>query len=379
MQTKILTIIAAMVVSLVVWADTLQLNSDYPQSYLVEKGDTLWDISGTFLTEPWRWPELWEANQQIKNPHLIYPGDRLSLTYKDGRPILGLRRGAFSRNVKLTPQIREYQHDDAIPPIPLDAIAPFLSRPRVVSADELAAAPYVIAAEDEHVITGGDSKVYVRGWKPEHGSRVTVLRSTEVYTDVDGTILGYEALHIGDAIVERGGDPATANVIRANREILAGDRILPQTEERYPEFVPHAPGQPVAGHVISVIDGVSEIGQHQVVVLSKGANDGLEPGHVLSIHRAGAVVRDRIAAKNRQYQAMAIPAGSEEGPGWFTRARLSVDRFFNVQHDLGGEEVELPEERTGELMVFRTFDDVSYGLVMNITRPVHIHDRIRNP
>ncbi|MCC7412011.1 MAG: LysM peptidoglycan-binding domain-containing protein [Gammaproteobacteria bacterium] len=372
-------------------ADTLELQADHPQSYTVQKGDTLWDISGQFLTEPWRWPELWEVNPQIENPHLIYPGDVLTLTYKDGRPLLGVRRGG-GRNITLSPQVREYSHGDAVAPIPLDAIQPFLSEPQVVAASTLASSPYIVSSEDEHLVNGQGARVYIRGLGELTDSRFGIYRSGKVYQDPDDgdAIIGYEALHVGEAVVERLGDPATARIVSSSREVFVGDRLLPHADVSMTEFVPRAPGQPVAGRVISVIDGVSQIGQHQVVVLSVGASDGIEPGHVLGIFQSGKVAYDRVGAALERQREAGQPVKVGNNSTWIENAlsaiftdvrdtKRAIDDALGVEMQSRGTPVDLPEERTGELVVFRTFDQVSYALVMEIRRPVHINDRVRNP
>jgi hypothetical protein len=377
---------AAILIPFCVIAEELQLAADHPQSYVVQEGDTLWDISGRFLTEPWRWPELWKANPQIENPDLIYPGDVLTLSYSDGRPGLqvGERGGtAGDRSQKLSPQVREYRREDVVHAIPLDAIRQFLSRPRVVGPGQLEAAPYVVAGGDDHIVNGAGDRVYVRGIQTGDTTRFSVFRSGDVYRDPDagGRIIGYEALHVGDAVVERFGDPATARIIRSNREVLIGDRLMPQTEDKYPHFVPHAPDNQVSGRIISVIDGVSEIGQHQIVVLNRGDQDGLEPGHVLGIFQAGRFVSDPIRDFYVEPESAGDRAIEGEGPITDVVEALNAEsrkagRLFRGEMD---KQVELPEERMGELMVFRTFDNVSYGLVMNIRRPAHMHDAVRNP
>ncbi len=370
-------------------ADEIVLNPNHPSRYTVVKGDTLWDIAGKFLRYPWQWPEIWEVNQQIENPHLIYPGDELSLTYKDGRPLLGLTRG---RLVKLSPGVREYQRDNAIPPIPLDAIQQFLSRPRVVSKAEIDAAAYVVGSQDEHLASGPGQKIYLRGISNETTNRYSVFRPGNAYIDPDtNATLGYEALHIADVLINKFGDPATAVVTRADREIVKGDRLLPQEQDEYPEFIPHAPPGPIDGRIIAVVDGVSQIGQYNVVVLNKGIADGLEPGHVLAIHQSGELVRDKLGTEQAAIQRLEDFRRAEaENPS-------TVGRFFDgVANDLretkiavdkalgepvGGTPVmvQLPEERAGELLVFRTFENVSFALVMNTQRPVHVEDFVRNP
>ena len=374
MSTKIAVLLFGLVFLAAVSADELTLNPDHPQSYVVEEGDTLWDVSARFLAEPWRWPELWEANPQVEDPHLIYPGNQLNLAWKDGRPYLSVGgRYPGDRRIKLSPQIRETVHEQAIDPIPLDAIRQFLSRPRVLSAGELASSAYIAASEDQHVVNGAGARVYVRGLSAADGDRFTILRGTKVYRDPDsGAVLGHEALHIGDAVVERAGEPAIVYIVRANREVLNGDRLLTEIDEPTPRYFPRAPGQGVDGRIISVIDGVSEIGQHQVVVLNRGSTAGMERGHVLAINRAGSVVRDRHAGTD-PYRDTSVKTNA------LARFFGAIADAYGTENDQPGELTQLPEERTGELMIFRVFDQVSYALVMDINRPVHINDRVVNP
>jgi hypothetical protein len=288
-----------------------------------------------------------------------------------GRPRLYSRH---SRHVKLSPTVRASEHDRVVPPIPLDAIWPFLIQPRVVGPEDLADAPYVVSSQDEHLTPAETNRIYIRGLPPaEPGTQYTVVRCGEVYRDpparrdentryaalepvalrysedcigAEGGALGYEALHVADAVLERAGDPATAVITRSNREVLSGDRLLPLTGAVYPEFVPHAPPKPVAGNVISVMDAISQVGPKQVVVLNRGERAGLEPGHVLSVLQSGLLVRDPLSAK------------------------VSSSR---------GDLVELPSERIADLMVFRTFPRVSYALIMAATHPVHLYDAVKNP
>jgi LysM domain-containing protein len=360
-------------------AEEIELSPGHPERYVVKKGDTLWDISALFLKQPWLWPKIWRMNPQIEDPHLIYPGDVLTLAFEAGRPILQLGRG-HGRSIR-SPTVREYEHERAIPPIPLDAIWPFLSAPRVVGPEEMANAPYVVGSQDGHLVSDTSNRVYIRGVRDNRVNRYTVFRCGEVYrnppaenyqdlrygmstglsdryssTCIPGRgagILGYEAIHVAEASIERLGDPATVVITEAKREVLVGDRLLPQTELEFPEFIPHAPTQAVTGHIISVMDAVSQVGPYQVVVLNRGSHAGLELGHVLAIYQSGIVVQDPIAAQVRAQHGFA--------------------------HDRRSEYVELPHERIGELMVFRTFDKVSYALVMRASRAVHIYDSVQNP
>jgi LysM domain len=377
---------------LIAWsasAAEVELNPQHPTSYTVVKGDTLWDIAGRFLRHPWQWPDIWEANQQIENPHRIYPGDEVYLSYKDGRPILSLARG---RTVKLSPSVRESRHDNAIPPIPLDAIHQFLSRPRVVTADDIEHSAYVVGSQDDHLVAGTGYKIYVRGIQNRSNNRFSVFRTGGEYRDPDTqALLGHEALHIADVLISKFDDVSTATVTWSNREIIKGDRLFVQEAEEYPEFVPHAPEAIVDGRIISVVDGVSQIGQHNVVVINKGGADGIAPGHVLAIFQAGDVIQDKIgtqqAATRRLEDFRRAEAENPSSVGRFfdnvanniRETKLTVDKALG--EPVGGEPVmvQLPEERAGEILVFRAFDAVSYGLVMNTQRPVHLYDKVRNP
>ncbi len=390
MSRKIAIFLGSLLIWSLVAAEGVEVRSDNPGTYTVKKGDTLWDIAGQFLTRPWQWPEIWEANSQIANPHLIYPGDVLALTYKDGRPLLGF---VGNRLVKLTPTIRETRHDQAVAPIPLDAIQQFLSRPLVVSKNELDQSAYIVGSQDEHLTFGSGHRIYARAMGQPTTNKFSIFRQGGPYRDPDSReILGYEAEHVGDALAERFGDPATLQIIKATKEVVKGDRLLPQESDEILEFIPHAPGGEVTGKIISVMNGVSQIGQHQVVVLNRGIDDGLEPGHVLAIYQDGEIIEDVIGSDIAKRNKLAENLRAEhENPSALGRMMQSVvnevqaaDRalrdFVGTPVEGGSSvTVQLPQERAGELMVFRTFDRVSYGLVMNTQRAVHLHDHVRNP
>ena len=373
--------------------DEVSINPSNPGNYTVIKGDTLWDISGRFLTYPWQWPDIWQANPQIENPHLIYPGDEVYLTYKDGRPILNLSRGGMygGRTVKLSPSVREYLHDDAIAPLPLDAIRPFLSRPQVMPLGDIERTGYVVSSQDRHLINGSGNRIYVRNIGELATNKYSVFRVGGEYRDGQtDELLGHEALHIGDVVIEKQGDPATARIVRSTKEILAGDRLMPQQSDEYPDFIPRAPDAGVDGTIISVIDGVSQIGQYQVVVLDRGTGQGVAPGHVLAIYQAGAVIEDELAssieAMERYDEVQRAPAETtglkHVGATILANAaaaKNSIDEFLGEPKGGRASLVTLPEERAGELMVFRSFENVSYGLVMNTQRPIHIADKVKNP
>lgn len=395
--------------SLPALADTVTVNPDAPEKYVVKKGDTLWDISGRFLAEPWFWPEVWRANPQIKNPHLIYPGDVVSLRYQDGKPILYVSRGdtTSERYVRLSPEIRSYRRDDAIPAIPVDAIQQFLSRPLVVSEEEMEDWPYVVSSYEEHLVAGTGNTIYVRGL-PEDlpAKRYAIYRKGDPYYSAadanksmtrytarrqEGTILGYEALYIGDAVIQRPGDPASAVIANANREILVGDRLTVESDANInTNFVPHQPAREINGNIISVIDGVSEIGQYQVVVLDVGANDGLEVGNIVGVYQSGEVVKDYVASRQKAKKELeeGYDCGPEPAsiPCEIVRGLVQTKREFD-QTRLAGYlgrpsdkpvEVRLPGEYAGVLMVFRTFDNLSYALVMEAESAIHLYDSVRN-
>jgi hypothetical protein len=327
--------------SLPLIANDVELNPDHPQRYVVKKGDTLWDISGMFLKYPWHWPDIWYVNPQIDNPHLIYPGDELSLVWRDGRPMLELNRG--DRTVKLGPQIRETMIDKPIPTIPLSAIGPFLSKPKVVGAEVLDNAPYVVASADERLISGAGDYVYVRGVQDDDINDYSVFRGGKVYTDPDTSeILGYEAIYTGDATIVADGDPAKADLTYTNREVQIGDRLLEVEDDDYDlYFIPRSPEQQMNGRIISVFDGVSQVGQYQIVVLNLGDRDGLETGHVLSVFQAGETIRDSVTADPK-------------------------------------DKVTLPDEHAGEAMVFKTYEKVSYAIVMKASRAIHLFDKVKS-
>lgn len=338
-------------------APVVELKPNYPEKYVVVKGDTLWDISSRFLKSPWQWPQLWQFNPQIANPHLIYPGDVLSIYFIDGKPVLGVQRkgekigevsippemiGKEYPTVKLSPRIREKGLDEAIPTIPYDVINPFLSRPRVVTEDELEEAPYVVEFADNHIAAGGGYRLYARGIEENTGNGDYLLvRAGQSYRDPDsGEILGYEAIYIGDARLQRYGDPSTLLATNSAREILRGDRLLPKDDNDYQRsYMPRAPKNQINGSIIAVVDGVAQIGQFQVVVLNLGRQEDIEPGHVLAVNQRGGRVKDIVS----------------------------------------GGSVKLPDERAGEVMVFRVFERVSYALVMRATSAIHIEDMVTNP
>jgi hypothetical protein len=368
------------------------LKPGHPTQYTVQRGDTLWDISGRFLDRPWLWPEIWQANPQIKNPDLIYPGDVLELVYVEGRPALRHRAGGAGGVVKLSPRIRSTPTVAAIPTVPMDAIGPFLSRPIVVDAEEaLSTAPYVLAFAEERIAVGAGDRLYARHVESPIGTKFDIVRASGELLDGDtGEELGYGAVFVGTASLQAPGEPATLVVTRADREILPGDRLIAATEEEpFQNFHPKPPSVPVHGSIIAVIGGVAEIGQYNVVVLDRGSRDGLEAGTVLRIDRRGRIVRDRVAVdQKREVEVIDDPDAGPPiviDPVGMPKALRLDDReagtfLGGAVASVGlGDFVALPEEQSGLLMVFRTFDRISVALVMKATRSIHVLDRVRNP
>lgn len=319
--------------------DVLTLKDGAPKTYLVKKGDTLWDISQMYLNDPWLWPEIWHVNPQVDNPHLIFPGDILNLVYIDGKPKLVVKRG---KDLKLNPQIRLSDLDLAIPAIPLDAVSPFLTNSRVVSAEDLKLAPYVLAGNDGHIISGAGDNLYARGNFPDDTKAFGIFRPGGAYLDPETEeLLGYQAFYVASAkMTALDGGVATLGLNQASEEVRRGDRLLPDIERNInSNFYPSAPEQKTNGYIIAVEGGVSQIGSMDVVVINKGERDGLTVGHVLAIYKVGEKVRDPVT----------------------------------------GETVKVPDTRSGLMMVFRTFDKVSYGLVLKATRSLAVMDKVKKP
>lgn len=327
-------------------ADTLKIKPNHPDQYTVVRGDTLWDISGKYLDHPWQWPKLWRNNPHIRDPHWIYPGDTLYFSYVNGEPQLSLSPpGAFSgEEPSLTPHIRESSIEKVIPMIPSNAIAQFLISPKVVSEAEIANAPYVLAMADEHLIAGAGDRIYVRSIENPEGLNYTVYREGMPYISPETKeVLGFEVQYIADTIIERTGDPATMRVLKADSEIRRGDRLMLSAEgEMALNYFPKPPEHNVIGSILRVMGGVSQIGQRDVVVIDKGAVDGLEVGHTLDIYKRGKIVTDRIQSDDPQL-------------------------------------VKLPDELAGEILIFRPFERVSYALVMKASGAIHVLDRVQTP
>jgi hypothetical protein len=322
-------------------AAEVELREDAPQTYIVQKGDSLWRISGMFLTHPWLWPELWDVNTQVDNPHLIYPGDELYLVWIDGKPRLRLRRG---RDVKLHPNMRVTPLDLAIPTIPLDEINAFLKSHRIVGPGELDNSAYVVAGDQAHLLSGPGDIIYGRGIFPDGERAYGIFRPGEAYVDpVTNELLGYQAQDIGNAnlISSNRDEVVQREVTRITEEVRITDRLLP-LEERIIDatFHPRAPEETIEnGLMIAVDGGVTQIASMDIVVLNKGKREGLEAGHVLAVYQTGEVVFDKIAQQN----------------------------------------VKLPDKRAGLAMVFEAYHKASYALVLKSGRALKVGDRVKNP
>lgn len=276
-------------------------------------------------------------NPQVNNPHLIYPGDELALVYIDGKPRL---TKAGSGVIKLSPKVRSEPIDTPIPAIPLDAIESFLTKTRIVSQEELENAPYVLEGEESRIVTGAGDRVYARGEAPARS--VGIFRKSRAHVDPDtGEFLGLEARSIGDGnVTDEKGDILTVQLTRTREEVRIEDRLLAREDRRInTSFTPSAPDGDIEGKMIAVETGVTQIGQYNVVVLNRGARDGLEVGNVLAVLKAGNQARDPVT----------------------------------------DEIVQLPDERAGLLMVFQTYEKLSYGLVLKATRALSIGDKVTNP
>jgi len=319
----------------------IPLNPEHPDRYVVVRGDTLWDISAMFLRDPWYWPEIWQINPQVENPHLIYPGDVLVLVYVDGKPQIRLDRSAQTGGAeRLQPRIRSENLADAIKTIPFDVIGPFLSKASVLSRDEIEQLPHVMAIRDGHLVAGAGMELYVRGDISDVDEGYSVIRIGDALIDPDdGNLVGYEGIFVGEGVIRRTGDPATLTLVKTQREALVGDRLIEQEFEIPLQFIPRAPDTEISGRIIHVPDGLAIIGQYHVVVLNRGADHGLDVGHVMSVWQAGRVVKDRMARDS----------------------------------------VRLPDEIAGTLMIFKTYDRISYGLIMEATSEIHLLDRFKTP
>ena len=352
------------------------LQPNAPERYTVVPGDTLWGIAIRFLRDPWRWPELWRMNSsQLRNPHRIYPGDVLVLDRRGGQVTMRLESSRVGPRVRIEPR-----DGDAIHAIPPSAIEPFLSRPLVVSEKELESAPEIVATQEDRVILGSGNTAYVRGLASSQVTRWQVFRRGDPLVDPESKqLLGYVALYLGEAELVRRGDITTVQLTKAVQEVYRGDRLLPVPPDQ-PMFgyVPHAPQGKVAGRIISTYGGLSETGPLSIVTLSRGTRDGLEVGHVLALYRD--LRSARFAERTEPLFGRSGPSGRDDRIPYVPPGRSNRDSpLFDKEPPIKAEDLKLPAERYGLVMVFRVFERASFALVMQASRPVAVADIIANP
>ncbi|MES0327174.1 MAG: LysM peptidoglycan-binding domain-containing protein [Gammaproteobacteria bacterium] len=374
-QSQIDNVIAAETIETPVAAQTeytkpkhtaIRVKKSHPRKYIVKKGDTLWDISSQFLRDPWYWPEIWHKNRQVQNPHLIYPGDELTLIYVNGQPQISVNETPQQvspqevtppvirttitsdhpalRRVKLSPSIRKQGIDADVFTIPGDSIRQFLTKPRVVTKEELEEAPYILASDDNHLIMGQDNIVYIRGELDKDRVRFTVFRPGEELIDPEtDNVFGFEAIYAGEVHIKKYGDPAIGQLTSSTREIRVGDRLLPVDKSKIDNlYYPRPPDHELKGQIISLHDALFGIAKYQIAVINRGSRDSLEIGHLLETQSAGDDVKDNYSLRQRG-------------------------------------NVRLPDVRSGLMMVFRVFDKVSYGLILESTLVINNHDVVTTP
>ncbi|MDO8311738.1 MAG: LysM peptidoglycan-binding domain-containing protein [Sideroxyarcus sp.] len=351
---KIISLICLLLPTLAL-ADVVQIREDAPDRHIVVKGDTLWDISAKFFKDPWKWPEIWALNkQEIKDPHWIYPGNVIYLDRRAGTLTVGEPAPVSDSStatsepvtpsdvVKLEPRVRIVSlNSEAIPAIPLNLIGSYLSRPLVVESEELVMAPTLVGTYEQRTLLSVNDIAYAKDMPANKGTQWQVYRPNVTFVDPDtGEELGREVLYLGDALVEKFGDPSTLRITNAILEINKGDHFAQAASGYSSNYLPHAPISKISSKVISIYGGVQQAGQHAVITLNKGRRDGIEIGHVLGLYQKGEVIKTK---------------------GWFAP------------------NIVLPDMRYGLVMVFRVFNKVSYALVMETKLPVQLLDSARNP
>ncbi len=315
------------------------LNDSFPDRYTVVEGDTLWDISGKFLRDPWRWPEVWQGNPQVENPDLIFPGDVLVMTFVDGRPVLkGLRR----ETVKLSPSARASRYGDAIPLIDPAAIGPYINSPLVTDANEMKSAPYVVDGYNSRLILGKSDQFYARGIEDPEVKKYRIFKPGRHFVDpISGESLGWEASHLGDATMVKEGDPARFTITTAFEDINVRDRLRPiLVEQAAPFFAPKPPAnEDIRGVILDTPNKATELGALSIIAINLGEREGIRSGDVLRIRSQKAPKKDPFTG----------------------------EKFF------------IPEENIGLALVFRTFEKVSYAIVTDSNRQVTPGDVLVSP
>lgn len=369
-----------------------------PESYTVRSADTLWSVASRFLRDPWRWREVWQTNTDPAHPEQIHPGDVVRLMRVGGQPRIQIERAGDQevdhrdgmRVVRLSPRVRESVLQEAIPTIPIVAIGPFLTQSYVAQSDQLTRAPYVVGFPDRHLVAGIGDQVYVRRIDSTAPGRFQVLRPGEALrSPKTNEPLGYLATFVASAALERTGDPATLRVLSAEREVAIGDRVLPASpDESLRNFSPRPAPAGVRAQILHVLNGVTQVGQFDVVVIDAGTRERLEPGHLFEVFQGGTQEPDRIRKGDYDWNWRGEPprsAGSRVGDDAGSRSwRLGdsddnapIPPTFEVRPQRPS--FIQPFERSGLLMVFRTFERVSFGIVLNAHRAMHVHDRLAPP
>lgn len=326
------------------------LNPSAPLSYTVKRGDTLWDISAMYLRDPWLWPEIWHVNPKVQNPHLIYPGDVLTLGYgADGRPQVTVSQGSALR---VQPLVRSTPLDGPIATIPFEAIRAFLGKPGLVTRDDIRNSPQVVAMRDRHVVAGEGQEIYAKGLEKKGPGAYAVVQIGEELVDPEnGKVRGFMGVYTGTAQFDSVAKVSKGVLTDSARETNAGDLLFTvDMDAAQTDIIPHAPADDLSGQIMAVVDGVALIGQYQVVAVNRGTKHGMERGHVLAIDQKGEKVYNTSCR------------GRDGKKNWCM-----------------GDLVQLPDERAGTLLIFKTYQDVSYGLVVNATVPVRVADIVRKP
>ncbi len=339
-------------------AETVVYEPEHPQTYIVQEGDTLWDISSVFLRDPWYWPEIWFKNPQVENPHLIYPGDTLAIVYVGGEArVQVLTRGEDGtvqpqtqtadglKIVKVNPRVRSQSIDATIPSIPIESLRHLLERPIIVDEDTLNNSAYVLSSLDNHLINSINDKLYVRKLNTSSGTgRYHIYRPNRALFDpITNELLGYEALYVGESKLLLRGDPASVRVTNSEREILRDDRVMPMDNTNFErDFYPRPPNSDVSGEIVALLDAISKSGAFQTIAINLGNRDGVESGNILRIRRNGSVITDKT----------------------------EVDPNFRVR---------LPDEKIGMAMVIRSFEKMSYALIMEADMPISLKDYVESP
>lgn len=359
-------------------ADNVQLQENHPDRYVVVKGDTLWDISGKFLKDPWQWPKVWKMNRtEIKNPHRIYPGDVVVLDTSSGSPEFRLLR----ETVTLEPGVREEALEKAaIPTISPNIIEPFLSQPLVVDRDALEDKATIIGGPENRLVLSPGTKIYVDKIEEGDGLFWNIYRDGKTLVDpISKEILGVEAIYLGDARVTQYGEPASAEIVRAKEEIFKDDKLLPASDALATNFVPRAPDNQIEGHILSIYSGVAEAGTNAIVTLNRGSDDSLENGHVLAIYREGKVIKKSKEKINAIEHDMEELKNNESPTVEEATVEDSETADASKGEALDYRVTKLPDERVGLLMIFRTFNRISYGLVMQASEPINVLDLVKTP